>query len=50
MIPRPPYPIVILAFYLVFLVISSVGPARTKSALVTYPPNSNFTKVFCHSD
>jgi len=50
MIPRPPYRIVILAFCLVFLVISSVGPWRTRSALVTYPPNSNFTKAFCYSD
>ena len=50
MIPRPPYRIVILAVCLVFLVISSVGPWRTKSALATYPANPNMTKVFCYSD
>ena len=50
MIPRPPYPIVILAFCLVFLVISSVGPARTKSALATLPAMPGMTKGFCYSD
>ena len=50
MIPRPPYPIVLLAFCLVFLVLSSLSPWRIKSALATSPPNSNFTKAFCHSD
>ena len=50
MIPRPPYRIVILAFCLVFLVLSSVGPWRTKGALPTYPANPNLTKVFCYAD
>lgn len=50
MIPRPPYRIVILAFGIVFLVISSLSPWRTKSALASYPANSTFTKAFCHSD
>ena len=48
MIPRPPYPIVLVSC-LVFFVLSSLGPARTKSALVTHSSNSNFTKAFCHS-
>ena len=50
MIPRPPYRIVILAFCLVFLVLSSLSPWRTKSTLATYPANPNMTKVFCYSE
>ncbi len=50
MIPRPPYPFVIIAFCLVFLVITSVDPWRTKSALATFPANPNMTKVFCYAD
>jgi len=50
MIPRPPYRIVILALCLVFLVLSSLSPWRTKSALATYPANPNMTKVFCYSE
>ena len=50
MLPRPPYRIVILVCCLVFLVLSSLSSWRTKSALATSPPNSTFTKAFCHSD
>ena len=50
MIPRPPYHLVTLAFCLVFLVLSSFCPWRTKGALPTYPANPNLTKVFCYAD
>jgi hypothetical protein len=49
MIPRSPYSIVLLAFCLIFLVLSSVSPWRTKSALATYPANQAITKTFCYS-
>ena len=50
MIPRPPYRVVLLTFFVVFLVLSTFGPWRTRSALATHPSNSTITKVFCYSD
>jgi hypothetical protein len=50
MIPRHPYQIVILAFCLVFLILTSVSRGWTNSALATHPANPNMTKVFCYAD